>query len=329
MPDSLRTNRYESRCARCGHTVAAEAGVLLLSKWGYTVVYHPTHAPEADAQGGTSDASAMRVNQREEPCQVCDVVVPEGLGVLVRSRFDGWQVYHPEHLREPAPPRRGPHTGWHQRRLIALDIETTGNRYGVDRIVGAAVYAADGSARSWLIDPGPGPLMMAPYKKHGITVEHACAHGVPTAHALNEIAVVLARHLITKDPMVVWNAPFVLTTLEAELLRHGLIALSDRVPEGLSPICDPLVLDRHADPFRSGGRALEAVTEWYGIPHCHPGHAAFDAEASLALARVIGSCFPPVGRLSRQALHREQVCWHARYAQDAEARRPTENRDMT
>lgn len=128
--------------------------------------------------------------------------------------------------------------------------------------------------------------------------------------------------------MVVWHAPFVLTTLEAELLRHGLQALGDRVPKGLFPICDPLVLDRHADRFRSGGRALEDVTEWYGIPHCHAGHAAYDAEASLVLAQVIGSCFPPIGRLSRPALHREQVHWHEEYALNAQAYRPDKDRDM-
>ncbi|MGW6058694.1 hypothetical protein [Streptomyces sp. NPDC055189] len=327
MPDSVRTNRYEGLCARCGRTVAAEAGVRLQSLWGYPVIYHPAHVPETDARGVTSDASAMRPNQREEQCQVCGVVVRAGLGVLVRSRFDGWRVYHPEHLLEPAPPRRGRHQGWHQRLLMAVDIETTGNRYNIDRVIGAAVLTSDGTTRSWLIDPGPGPLSIAPYKGHGITLRHARTHGTPAALALNDIATVMVRHLLAKEPLVVWHAPFVLTTLEAELLRHGLAALSDRAPKGLFPICDPLVLDRHADQFRPGGRALQSVTKWYGIPHCCPSRAASDAEASLVLAQVIGSCFPSIGRLSRPALHREQVRWHEQYVREAEARHPDKDRD--
>jgi DNA polymerase III subunit epsilon len=137
----------------------------------------------------------------------------------------------------------------------------------------------------------------------------------------------LADHLATKEPLVAWHAPFVLTTLETELQRHGLTPLTDRAPNGLSPICDPLVLDRHADRFRSGGRALERVAEWYGVPHDRPGEPRHDAEAALVLARVLGACYPPIGRLSRPALHREQVGWHEEQLREAEARNPARERD--
>ncbi|MFE1958934.1 3'-5' exonuclease [Streptomyces sp. NPDC059479] len=269
----------------------------------------------------------MRKNQRDGECEVCGELVPAGLGVLLSTPYGGWEVCHPDHVRDPAPPPRGTHPGWYRRRLMAVDIATTGNRYGIDRILGAAVRSTDGTNRNWLIDPGPGPLSVAPRKHHGITVEQARAEGIPAAQALDELATVLAGHLTTKEPLIAWHAPFVLTTLEAELLRHGLASLADRVPHGLSPICDPLVLDRHADPFRSGGRALETVTEWYGIPHGHPGRPHHDAEAALVLAYTIGACYPPVGRLSRPALHREQVRWYEQYAEEAEARNPGVGRD--
>lgn len=327
MAGSVRTNRYEGACARCGATVAAEAGVLLRSLWGNWVVYHPAHAPTPEPDGTTSDASAMRPNQREGECEVCGAIVPAGLGVLVATDFGGWDVYHPEHVREPAPPPRRRHPGWHQRRLMAVDIATTGNRYGVDRILGAAVRTTNGTDQSWLIDPGPGPLSVAPLKRHGISVERARTYGVPAAQALDELANALVSHLATKEPMVVWHAPFVLTTLAAELLRHGLTPLADRLFNGLSPICDPLVLDRHAEPFRSGGRALGTVAEWYGIPHEHPGDPSSDAETTLVLARVIAACHPAIGRLSRPALHREQVHWHEQYVQEAESRNPDRDRD--
>ncbi|MFD3375105.1 MULTISPECIES: hypothetical protein [unclassified Streptomyces] len=210
---------------------------------------------------------------------------------------------------------------------MALDIATTGNRYGVDRILGAAVHTTDGTNRFWLIDPGPGPLSVTPRKKHGISVEHARSHGMPAIQALEELTTVLVGQLATKEPMVVWYAQFVLTTLESELLRHGLTPLSDRLANGMSPICDPLVLDRHAEPFRSGGRALETVAEWYGIPHEHPGDPSCDAETTLVLAQVIGACHSAVGRLSRPALHREQIRWYEQYVHEAEARRPDRDRD--
>jgi DNA polymerase-3 subunit epsilon len=286
------------------------------------VAYHPDHAPTPDTDGTTSDASAMRPNQRDGECEACGSIVPTGLGVLVNKGFGGWDVYHREHAREPAPPPRRHHAGWHQRRLMALDIATTGNRCGVDRMLGAAVRITDGTDRSWLIDPGPGPMSVASRKSHGISVERARACGEPALQALEALATAVSEHLAAKEPLVVWHAPFVLTTLETELLRHGLAPLSERLANGLSPVCDPLVLDRHAEPFRPGGRALEAVAEWYGIPHESPGDPSCDTETTLVLAQVIAACHPAVGRLSRPALHREQVGWHEQYAQEAAARRP-------
>ncbi|MFI0976760.1 hypothetical protein ACH4SP_06995 [Streptomyces sp. NPDC021093] len=210
---------------------------------------------------------------------------------------------------------------------MALDIATTGNRYNVDRILGAALRTSDGTERTWLIDPGPGPLSVTPRKNHGISVEHARTRGEPAAQVLEELTTTLVGHLVTKEPLVVWHAPFVLTSLETELLRHGLAPLSDRLANGLSPICDPLVLDRHAEPFRSGPRSLEAVAEWYGIPHERPGDPSCDAEAALVLAQVVAACHPAIGRLSRPALHRKQAHWNEQFVQEAEARRPDRNRD--
>jgi len=323
----VRTNQFAGRCARCGVEVAAEAGVLLRSAWGGWVVYHPAHAPAPDPDGTTSDTSAMRPNRRDGECEVCGSIVPAGLGVLVDTAFGGWDVYHREHVREPAPPPRRHHPGWHRRRLMALDIATTGNRYNIDRILGAALRTTDGTERTWLIDPGPGPLSVAPRKNHGISVEHAHTRGEPAVQALEELTTMLVEHLASKEPLVVWHAPFVLTSLETELLRHGLTPLSDRLANGLSPICDPLVLDRHAEPFRSGGRSLETAAEWYGIPHERPGDPSCDAETALVLAQVIAACDPAIGRLSRPALHREQADWHEQFVQEAEARRPNRNRD--
>lgn len=132
------------------------------------------------------------------------------------------------------------------------------------------------------------------------------------ARALDELATLLSDHLARHELLVVWYAPHVLSTLHAELLRHGLAPLADRLPDGVvAPVCDPLVLDRHADRYRPGGRSLPVVAEWYGVPHERPGDPASDARAALLVAGAIAASYPAVARLSRPVLHAEQVIWYA------------------
>ncbi|MEU9859250.1 3'-5' exonuclease [Streptomyces sp. NPDC047971] len=250
-------------------------------------------------------------NDHDGPCAVCGAVVPAGAGVLRHGPAGGWQVFHPGHVPEPAPPPRQDLPGWHRRRLLALDITTTGYRAGVDRILTAAVRGSDGATGDWIMDPGsdvPPPALGTP---SGAARERATAEGRPAARALDELAALVAGHLAANEILVVWFAPYVLTMLHAELLRHGVPTLPDRLPHGVAPVCDPLVLDRHADRYRPGSRSLRAVTAWYGVPHAHPGEAASDAEATLELAQVLASSYPAVARLSRPALHTEQIRWNA------------------
>lgn len=250
-------------------------------------------------------------NDYDGPCAVCGAVVPAGTGVLRHGPNGGWEVFHPGHVPEPAPPARQDLPGWHRRRLMALDIETTGNRVAVDRILAVAVRLTDGTTGDWIMDPGSNIHSSAPDRIQGVTVERARANGVPAAPALDEVATLIADHLASNEILAVWFAPYVLTTLHAELLRHGVPPLSDRLPHGVAPVCDPLVLDRHADRYRPGRRSLRAVTDWYGIPHAHPGEAASDAEATLELAQAVAESYPSIARLSRPALHTEQIRWNA------------------
>jgi DNA polymerase-3 subunit epsilon len=64
------------------------------------------------------------------------------------------------------------------------------------------------------------------------------------------------------------------------------------------------------------------VSEWYGVPHERPGDPRDDAETALVLACIVGACYPPVGRLSRPALHREQAGWYAEHLQEIMTRDP-------
>lgn len=227
-----------------------------------------------------------RVNEYDASCAGCGRPVPACAGLL-RHGAKGWLVYHRDHAPKPGPPPRGDHPGWHRRPLLALDIGSTGHRPAVDRIRSAALRGSDGTAYDWIVDTGSSQA------------------------ALDELATLLTAHLAAKELLVVWFAPHVLSTLHAELLRNGLAPLSERLPAGVAPVCDPLVLDRHADRYRPGGRSLPVVAEWYGVAHAHPGDPADDAGASLLLAQEIGARHPPLARLSRPALHTEQILWYA------------------
>ncbi|MFF2779994.1 3'-5' exonuclease [Streptomyces sp. NPDC058052] len=247
-----------------------------------------------------------RANAYDAVCARCGGPVPAGTGVL-RHGARGWDVHHREHAPAPGPPPAGDHPGWHRRHLLSLDIASTGNDPARDRITAAAVRGSDGAGRDWVLDRGsdvPGT-----HTGSGVAPHPAPA---PPAQALEELAALLAGHLASHELLVVWYAPHVLATLHAELLRHGLAPLAARLPDGVvAPVCDPLVLDRHADRYRPGGRPLPVVAEWYGVPHERPGDPASDARAALGVAEAVAASYPAVARLSRPALHTEQILWYA------------------
>ncbi|MFF5970569.1 hypothetical protein ACFY7C_03480 [Streptomyces sp. NPDC012769] len=279
-------------------------------------------------------ARGERANEYDASCARCGGPVPAGTGLL-RHGARAWEVYHPEHAPEPGPPPPGDHPGWHRRRLLSLDIGSTGHRPAVDRIRSAALRGSDGTVRDWIVDPGsdiPYPNMGSqaegaggstipdigsnpPPRDIGSTISDVGSnpppHPLPPHRALDELATLVADHLAAGELLVVWFAPHVLTTLHAELLRHGLDPLTARVPAGVAPVCDPLVLDRHVDRYRPGSRSLRSVAQWYGVPHDRPGDPGSDAEAALLLARAVAARHPALARLSRPALHTEQVLWYA------------------
>ncbi|MFB7862628.1 hypothetical protein [Streptomyces sp. NPDC056069] len=270
-----------------------------------------------------------RANEYDASCARCGGPVPAGAGLL-RHGPKAWEVYHPEHAPEPGPPPRGDHPGWHRRRLLSLDIGATGNRPAVDRIRSAALRGSDGTVWDGVWNPGPEVQEAGPGSRVGPPGPGAEAEGsgarartrapaggpggaphTDPAASLDELATLVADHLAAGELLVVWFAPYVLTMLHAELLRHELPSLAARLPAGVAPVCDPLVLDRHVDRYRPGRRSLRAVAEWYGVPHASPGDPASDAGAALLVARAVAECHPPLARLSRPALHTEQVLWYA------------------
>jgi DNA polymerase-3 subunit epsilon len=210
--------------------------------------------------------------------------------------------------------------GWHRELLIGFDLETTGTDPREARIVTAAVIEVRAGQplghREWLADPGV-EIPADAVAVHGISNERATADGRPADQVAEAVADVLVTYWKTGVPVVAYNAAFDLTLLSAELRRHGLPSLRDRLG-GLdpAPVVDPYTIDRWADRYRRGKRNLEAVCEEYGVVLDSAHDASADALAAARLACAIADRHPKVASLGPAELHRRQIAWYAEWAAD-------------
>ena len=212
---------------------------------------------------------------------------------------------------------RGP---WHEGTLVGFDLETTGTDPLTARTVTAAVVAvrADGTtdaaaSRRWLIDPGV-PIPAQATAVHGITTEQAREHGLPVGEAIAEIAGALQRAWASGRPIVVFNAAYDLTLVNASLVRHGLPSLHERAGWSSAVVIDPLVIDRAVDRYRRGKRTLQAAALHYGVTATDAHSADGDAITACLVARSIAVAYPEVGHAPADALHRQQVEWSRAWA---------------
>jgi DNA polymerase III subunit epsilon len=209
---------------------------------------------------------------------------------------------------------------WHEGRLAAFDVETTGVHPASDRIVTAAVSLVGGGlesvSRDWLVDPGV-EIPAGATAVHGITTEAARRDGREPAAAVEEITALLAEQIAAGIPVIAFNARFDLTLLDREARRHGVRPLVDRVggPDGML-VVDPHVLDKQLDRFRKGKRTLTAVCAHYRVPLDDADAHAANADA-LAAARVawrLGQTSPDLRAIALPELHGQQVAWAAEQA---------------
>lgn len=209
-------------------------------------------------------------------------------------------------------------------RVIGFDLETTGVDAHNDRIVTAALVICEAGQQpvthTWLVNPGV-PIPTEASAIHGVTTERAVAEGVDPVSALTGITSILADELPSGVPVVAFNAAFDLTMLESENRRHGLPALSDCLSSGVTPVVDPMVLDRHADRYRrkvcgcgcgAVDRTLDGCCLHYGVSLTAAHTADADALAAVRLWPAIVYRFPRAfAGLSLDGLHRAQVGWRA------------------
>ncbi|SED84901.1 DNA polymerase III, epsilon subunit [Streptomyces misionensis] len=213
--------------------------------------------------------------------------------------------------------------GWHRELLIGFDLETTGTDPREARIVSGAVIEVRAGERlghrEWLADPGV-EIPEDAVAVHGISNERAAAEGEPADRVADAIARALVSYWTAGVPVVAYNAAFDLTLLSAELRRHGLPSLSDRLG-GLAPapVVDPYTIDRWADRYRRGKRNLEAVCAEYGVVLEAAHNASADALAAARLATAIADRHPKIAALGPAELHRRQIEWYAQWAADFQA----------
>ncbi|MFG2721926.1 3'-5' exonuclease [Streptomyces sp. NPDC048416] len=209
---------------------------------------------------------------------------------------------------------------WHLEPLVGFDLETTGTEPREARIVTAAIVEVRGGdvvrRHSWLADPGIRIPAQAS-AVHGISSERAAAEGRPAPEVADEIADILTAHWRGGVPVVAYNAAFDLTLLAAELRRHRLPSLTDRLGgASVGPVVDPYTIDRSVDRYRKGKRTLEAVCAEYEVALEAAHDAGADALAAALLAGAIAERHPLVARLEPAELHERQIHWYAQWAAD-------------
>ncbi|MET9350054.1 3'-5' exonuclease [Streptomyces termitum] len=209
---------------------------------------------------------------------------------------------------------------WHGEPLVGFDLETTGTDPLEARIVTACVVGFhEGRVlrqRDWLADPGV-PIPEPATAIHGISSERAAAEGRPAREVADEVAGTLAGYWRQGVPVVAYNASFDLSLLAAELRRHGLPSLEERLGgTDIGPVVDPYTIDRAVDRYRRGKRNLEAVCGEYGVVLEAAHQAAADALAAVRVAVAIAERHPKVAAMTPAELHERQIVWYRAWAED-------------
>ncbi|QMU75977.1 hypothetical protein GXW83_09750 [Streptacidiphilus sp. PB12-B1b] len=113
------------------------------------------------------------------------------------------------------------------------------------------------------------------------------------------------------------DKPFDLSLLDAELARHGLASLSERLGGAEpGPVLDPLTIDRAVDKYRKGSRTLQSACAHYGVELNGAHRAGNDALAALRVALALGRAYPAeIGGLDPAELHERQIGWYRAWAE--------------
>lgn len=201
---------------------------------------------------------------------------------------------------------------WHRGPLLAFDTETTGVDPFEARIVqvGLSLISPEHGSGSdlWHINPGI-PIPPGAAAVHGITDGQAAGFPHPT-DVLPVVADTIAEHLAYGWPLIAFNAAYDCTLLEAELTRHRLPTITDRVGH-FGPVIDPMVL--HTQVSRIVSRKLEHLCGLWGVRHDGAHDAGHDALAAARLAWRIADRNPGLAAYRPDELHAQQAQWRREF----------------
>lgn len=234
-------------------------------------------------------------------------------------------------------------TKWHEGPMVALDFESTGVNPHEERAVTAAIVHRTPGERprtiQWLIDPGCDVPEEAA-AVHGWTTDRlrtrlngrealriTTGRETPLSRdgALHEIAAQVATAIGTGTPLVVCNAAYDCTLLDASLTREGIDTIASR-PKGWTGVVDPMVIEKQYDPYRRvrggckggkhacGGCGMEdkrlgSLCAHYGVRLTGAHDASADALAGIRLAVRLAGLWPEIARLRLDTLFRKQIEW--------------------
>lgn len=204
-------------------------------------------------------------------------------------------------------------SAWHRGPMLAFDTETTGPNPDTARIVSATAVAIEGAqveSTDWLIAPEV-PIPAGATAIHGITTEHALAHGEAPFIAVGAIMRTLASWLARGLPVVGMNIAYDLTVLDRECRRQGVETLSALMRD-VAPVVDVFVLDKQIDRYRKGKRTLTAMAATYGLRLDDAHNAQADALTAARIAWKMADRHQQL-QIDLMALHEKQVAW--RYEQ--------------
>lgn len=123
---------------------------------------------------------------------------------------------------------------------------------------------------------------------------------------MTEIADALTASWRESTPLCVFNAPFDLSLLEAELRRHH-----QRDLEVAGVVVDPRCIDKHLDRYRKGKRTLGDLCTHYRVRLDDAHDSAGDALACARLAWRLAKAYPStIGTRPLPQLHHDQIAWH-------------------
>ena len=228
---------------------------------------------------------------------------------------------------------------WHKARLLAFDTETTGIDIETVRIVSAAAILVGGGAgreaRNWLTDVDGVEIPEGATAVHGITTDHARAHGIPAKGAVEDIVTVLADCVTAGTAIVGHNVVYDISLLDREARRHLGLGLADAFDIGHMRVVDTRILDQHVLPRRrrvsekQGARQLITLAQVCSLDWDEEAaHGSeYDALMAARIAYRIGSLvemprasrpefelgrfqqFDQLAGMDIDALHTAQIGW--------------------